>query len=89
MTAVFFGRNSKSFHNINTQFGRKICRRGFQPKNGTKKAVLDSVFEHGSIHIPEVLEQAFGEHTELKNICKCFSEKSGLWQESCGSETTF
>ncbi len=71
----------KEFHNINTNLEEKFVGEDFNQKAELKKAVLDSVFEHGSIHIPEVLEQAFGEHTELKNIYENAFQKSGLWQE--------
>ena len=71
----------QEFKEITTNLEDKFVGEDFSQKAQVKKAVLDSVFEKGSVHIPTVIEQAFEEKSELKNIYENAFQKANLWNE--------
>ncbi len=69
----------KEFRDISSNLEEKFVGEDFNQKVEIKKAVLDSVFENGAVHVSDIVDKAFEDQTELKSIYENAFKKSNLW----------
>lgn len=69
----------KEFNDISANLEDKFVGDDFNRKVEIKKAVLDSVFEKGSLSVSDIVENAFEGESELKQIYANAFRKSNLW----------